>query len=595
MAIAFSHAGSGTGKGATSVAATVTINANDTVVVAISIHGNTSPSSVTDSGGSVYKFRFPGQNNGTSDRVELWSTDASSAKAGTSVTVQFAAATTYVVAVATYTGVLRLGNLNVLTGSSTTPNESFNIYVTEPNNWIVLASSDVGTATYSATSPNVVRASAATSGGSGSTNQGGAIGDSGALANTGFQGPSFTLSASSVWATVGMELQGSLPFLTYMCGFELGSTGEPHAITGIPTVQTSIIHGGTYALQCNPTAASTYASFQQFSNGPFSLAQPIFCSTRFYLNVASLPNIATAIYTALRNGIVDESLILNTDGSLTVKDASGTTAASTLKLSTGQWHQISFEILPTEPFPITPDGLLAVYVDGVQWAQLTSANTGFGGDTARLGAGTDSTTPTCNLFFDDAIWSNGDQIIGPGQQVVLLPTADSAIGNWTGGAGGVTNLWQGVDNVPPVGKAAGSETNTTQIKNANATVPSDYTATCQSYSVKGIAAGSTINAVGAVCTDGVEATSPATFGKTWVASNPAQSVPADVNGFEYGLAGTLGSFPSGWNVDEGALSANPSVTLSTAPTVTVRKITSTAVADDGCFLGVYVDYLPKVQ
>jgi hypothetical protein len=591
MAIAFSHAGSAQGKGVTTLSATVTINAGDTSIIAISVHANTSPSSVFDSGGSVYKFR-QAVNNGTTDRIELWSTDAGAAKASTSVTVQFAASTTYVIAVATYTGVLGLGaftdvGVNTNTGASTAP--SVQIILKDPNNWAVMASANDGVATYSATAPTTVRASNATSGGSAATNQGGAIIDSGAIATIGTDTVTGTLSVSETWATAGIELRGVSLAYSYLCGFEMNSVGEFNTTGGTaPTIQSATVHGGSFAMRCHPTAAASFAQFRQFKGGA-TQAYPLFCSVRFYINIAVLPNVNTQIYsggTQVATGY--QTLQLNTDGSLTILDGAGASASSgSLKLSLNTWHQISLAVNPTDG-----SNFISVTVDGVLWAQLTSTS----GNTAvyvtaQLGVGVlNTSTPTCDIYFDDVLWANDFAVIGAGQQVLLLPTADSAIGNWTTGSGGVTNLFNAVKNIPPIGKAAGSETNTSQIRNPNATVPSDYTATCQSYTAGGIAAGSTINAVTGIVSDGVEVAA-ATFGFVFVASNPTQTAPPTQFEFTYGGGATQGTFPTAWATDEGPVSTNPSPTLGTATTATVRKSTNVTSADNACFLGIYVDYL----
>lgn len=589
MAIAFSHAGSGSVKAGTTASATVTINTGDTVVLAISIHANTSPSLVQDSGGSVYKFRRA-INNGTTCRIELWTTDAGTAIASTSVTVQFAASTTYVVSASTYTGVLGLGGLTTNSGTSTAP--SVNGVVEDTNNFIAMAVAAVGVGTFSATVPNVIRTSAETAGGSASTNQGGATADAGAFATLGVNTVTGTLSTSEAWATAGIELRSASLAYSYMCGFELDSIGELNNTGGtVPTIQNTTVHGGSFAMRCHPAAAASFAQFKQVQ-GASAQAQAIFCSVRFYINVATLPNVKTLIYSGAAGAISQaQGIFLNTSGSLTITDGAGVTATSSVTLSLNAWHQISLAVNTTDG-----SNFISLTIDGSLQAQVTStAGQTLLYDTAQLGVGVENTsTPTCDVYFDDVLFANTFSVIGPGQQVLLLPTADSAIGNWTAGAGGVTNLFNAVKNIPPAGVAAASETNTSQIKNGSSTVPSDYTATCQSYTAKGITTGSTVNAVSSIVADGIEDTTQ-TFGLVFVASNPTQSAPATTFEFRYGAGAiAVGTFFTGWDVDLGPVSTNPVVTLGTAPTVSLRKLTSTTSKDDACFLGAYVDYNPPI-
>jgi hypothetical protein len=591
MAIAFSHAGSGSVKAGTTASATVTINANDTVVVAISILGNTSPSSVHDTGGSVYTLKRA-INNGTGDRIEFWSTAAGAALASTSVTVQFAAATTYVVSAATYTGVTALGIFSASGsganfGSNTAP--QITLPTEEQNNWIVMGVAGNGISTFSASAPNNFRTSAVTAGGAASTNEGGAIFDA-AWAEVGLNDVIGTLSAAETWAASGIELRSSAgPNYSYLCGFEFDSLGEFNAVTGAPTIQSATVHGGGFAMRCNTTATTAFVTFAKNVSPAVAAIQKqtIFCSVRFYLFINSLPSAQTRIYSGAFEGVsFFQGILLNTNGTLTIEDGAGVTA-STSALSTGAWHRISLEVNPSDG-----SNIVKIFVDGTLGATVTStAGNTADYDTAFLGVGIGSTPATCDLFFDDVLWASDDAVIGSGQQVLLLPTADSSIGNWTAGAGGVTNLWQAENHIPPVGLASGSETNTSQIKNANATVPSDYTATFQSYSAKGVTAGSTVNAIVVACADGFESAAASTLGTSWVASNPVQTPLASPFLFPYGgNGGIVGTYPTGWNTDEGQVATNPVVTLSTAPTASVRKSTSSTIADDVCLVGIYVDY-----
>lgn len=392
------------------------------------------------------------------------------------------------------------------------------------------------------------------------------------------------------------------PVYSYMCGFELGNGfaeafgygGQPGSY---PTLSTTIVHGGKYSMECNPTNSYSYLSFvqEQGATAP-AYAQPIFCSVRFYLYAATLPNVSTIIYTgqAVVLGNLLQTLALNPDGTFTVYDGGNGLASSTLAISTGAWHQISLAVNP-----YSGTNSIALYVDGVLWASLSSSsgNTGilnqvYVGAVESVAGG----YVTCDLYFDDILWDNGANgavIIGPGSQVLLKPTADSSIGNWKGGAGGTTNLWQAVSSIPPTGSKTPSDTS--QIRDNSSSTPSDYTAVCESYTAEGIPTGATINAVTAFVNDEPEVTSSAILGTLWIVSNPAQTVPPSSNNFMFGNvesnAGGLANFPLGWFSQEGPVSTNPVIDPATAPTVTVAKVTPTSQVCDVDFLGIYVDYL----
>lgn len=351
-------------------------------------------------------------------------------------------------------------------------------------------------------------------------------------------------------------------------------------------------------MRCNPTNSQAYAKFQKLQN---INSQPaaIFCSVRFYLYVAVLPNVATTIYTGQTLAVeYYQGLLLNPDGSLTAEDGVGVTATSSQKLITGQWYQISFAVDPRDGF-----NSVSVSVDGVPWASLTSSV----GNTIVynipwIGAGL-AENVTCDLYFDDILWDDGSSgavTIGPGKQILSTPASDVAIGNWTGGAGGTTNLYQAVGSVPPAGLIPPG-TNASQIRNANSAVPSDYTATVQSYNAAGVPSGTSVNAVVAFVLDGLEQLG-ITFGSLWIASNPTQSVPTQAEEFTYGAGIPISSSARSWNPDEGVVISNPTLNLLDSPTVSLRKVTSastpppkhgvgTPIGVDAELLGVYVDYV----
>jgi len=381
----------------------------------------------------------------------------------------------------------------------------------------------------------------------------------------------------------------------YMCGFETGSLTEANAaVTGTASIQTAVVHpgGGNYALRCNPTVGNGYVTFVTLTQLPIDT----FCSLRFYLYVAALPNVNITIYsgTSTTLGLSNlQGLILNANGTLSVTDHTGALSTSALKLSTGQWYQISLFVNP-----INGSNAVAVYVGGVLWSKLTSsANNTCIYDTASIGAAIRETA-TCDIYIDDILWDDGTTggvVIGPGAQVILLPTADNSRGAWAGGAGGTTNLFAAVKNVPPVGQAPPG-TNTTQIRNGSAAGNNNYIATFQSYNAAGVPVGASINAVGTIITEGVEDTTNTVDGEVWIASNPTQG-PIN-NLIPYGSSAGLalsGAVPDNWFTEVFQVATNPSVNLSQAPTATVRKTTAVADVVDVCFFGIYVDFNTKIN
>lgn len=185
---------------------------NDAVVVTVEIKTTTaSVSSITDTIGNTYAV---GQslaiNNGTSCRVEEWWANSIGANASNVITVNLAGGPVkFVVSAESYSGALSFGNTNTTTGSSTAP--AITLTTQDTNNWIATGASAIGLPTLTATTPNVVRQTAVTSGGGSSTNVRGGEGDAGAFASAGSNTVTFTLGATGAWATAGLELRTVAP------------------------------------------------------------------------------------------------------------------------------------------------------------------------------------------------------------------------------------------------------------------------------------------------------------------------------------------------------------------------------------------------
>ncbi len=123
----------------------------------------------------------------------------------------------------------------------------------------------------------------------------------------------------------------------------------------------------------------------------------------------------------------------------------------------------------------------------------------------------------------------------------------------------------------------------------------------QTYLAAGVPANSVINAVQAISSDGEEITTGNPKpGALWIASNPTQSVQASgVGTFDHGdnvIEGTYSTTANnGWPTHYGVVAVAPSVTLSTAPTRTQRKVLASTRVVGCCFIGIYVDYTPPAS
>jgi hypothetical protein len=191
------------------------------------------------------------------------------------------------------------------------------------------------------------------------------------------------------------------------------------------------------------------------------------------------------------------------------------------------------------------------------------------------------------VALNDSTGSTNNTWVGEHGVVCLLPTADSADGNWTAGGGG-TSLFPAVDNVPPVGLATGaSSTDTSQIENASNSVPSNADLTMQSYTAAGVGSDQTIKALYTIIAQGSSSTTGSDTMTHELVSNPA--VAANGTNSVDIVAGT---YPSGWNRGQGTITEDPTVTLGTAPVMRVTKTGAVTRIHTVCFMGIMVSYSP---
>lgn len=377
-----------------------------------------------------------------------------------------------------------------------------------------------------------------------------------------------------------------------ICGFEMGSLAEGIA-NGPCSVQSAIVRSGNFAYRANPVLSNASISFVSLQPGSAG-ARPIFKSSRFFIQVAALPSgpgparPSVAIMRLGGAGTFNPEVDLSADGTLTIADSVTQTIATSIQsLSVdGLWHRVEVDV-----------GYgIKVYVDGSLWVS--------GGTTLYLSAGSISfgagasaryVNATCDLYFDDILVDSESFSItglpGDGHAVLLLANGDpSNLNHWTGGAGGSVGLFQAVSAIPPGGLAAGGATDASQIKNEIQSGGLDYVPSVRSYADVGIGPSNTVNAVMAICNDGVESARKTAEGGLWVASNPTQSSPGTTFDFGDGSS-AAGNFPLGWRSHYGPVSVLPVLDLNATPAVAVRKVSKSSIAADVDFLGVYVDYV----
>ncbi len=195
-----------------------------------------------------------------------------------------------------------------------------------------------------------------------------------------------------------------------------------------------------------------------------------------------------------------------------------------------------------------------------------------------------------DLAFNDDQGSAQNSWCGPGKIGLSLPISDNARGTWTGGVGGTTNLYQAIDNTPPVGTA--SETDTSQIEsNANSgSAPADFNMTAPS--TLGMGANDIMRVARLTVVHGEDVTTGTKTGSMTVVSNPAQG-SSDTFTFGDNQATALGTWPSFWVTRPGTTLYDPSVTPSTSPVARVTKTDTTTRVASVCFMGITFEWEPQ--
>lgn len=345
---------------------------------------------------------------------------------------------------------------------------------------------------------------------------------------------------------------------------------------------------------------------------------------RAYIYITAYPSssaypICGLIGFAVTDGSNDihDGIGMDSSGFLYAVSQDNASSASNIAVPLNEWHRIEFKVT----YAITANTSRACTVNDVQLdgASLgltvshtvttatpqTSAsgliletgwikNSNIGGP---VGPGASKIIYVDDVALNDDQGASQNSYPGEGRIGFLLPTSDSARGVWTGGAGGTTNLFDALNNTPPAGLAAASETNTSQIKSAGSG-SSSYDANMGAYTDPvtsgglGIPPGSTIAVVQLITVSGSEQTS-ADSGSQIIVSNPAQGAADTIT--DLGTGSAIGTYATNWKANFGTIQAAPAPTLSTKPVCRISKTQSQARTADCCFMGLLVEWAQTVN
>lgn len=371
----------------------------------------------------------------------------------------------------------------------------------------------------------------------------------------------------------------------YTNGYELSyaisqSEGEAGNITGTPTIETTIVRTGRASLKCS--AAANYQTL-----GATGVTDRTYY-TRGYIYINQAP---TGVVRLMEN-VNAYRAVLNTDMTVDLQDGTNTkVGSSSAALNTGQWYRFEMKFMS----PAAGSGLLELRIDDTTVASSASVNTGNSGTASRCGYIAGAGGAGLNIYIDDLakndeLGTDQNTWCGPGRVALMTPQSDVSRTGWTGGAGGTSNLFDAVNNTPPVGVADGSATDSSQIRNPNSNttdtvvfVTGKYTDSVASGGA-GMASTDVVTLVRSILRGGTAGANNRNIA-TRPESNPGG---ADVN-LGTGTT-TIGAETTGWSSVSSAYTYWPSVTLGSPAQVRVRKATATTDALHVDFTGLIVEY-----
>lgn len=287
------------------------------------------------------------------------------------------------------------------------------------------------------------------------------------------------------------------------------------------------------------------------------------------------------------------NITLANDGALTLRDENNAQiGAATAPLALNEWHTVE---LAVNVSAVANQGTLRARLDGVEFASAVGTADANTASPVNVRTGLCSSITWANGIWicDFALnddqgasetgWPGHDRLTGQ-----LLPVADVALGNWTDGIGGTGALWEALNNLPPAGVAVGSETAASQIKNANAAVPSSYDAQLQAYEDVGLVDADTIVLVQAFAHVANTDASNNAGTLAVVSGGPTADAGAAVI---FGLSSTFTASPNRWRAPRGNVLIGDVADKSTQPVVRITKDTATTDGEHVDSLGLYFEYV----
>ena len=363
--------------------------------------------------------------------------------------------------------------------------------------------------------------------------------------------------------------------VTFLTGFESAAAlVDDITLVGTAAYSTTQARTGTRSIRCNPASGvAGYITTPTITTSSY---------LHFGLYVASLPSVDRRIFGTASSTYLN--LRLTSTGAIAVYSGASTLlGTSSTAFSSPGWHWVGVRMA---------SGTSVVYlqIDGVDEVTGTIGTVAAANTLGVLG----TEASAIDIYIDDVIVDDAG-FLAPSNVALLLPISDkSRDTQWTGGSGGTTNLYDAVNNTPPVGSA--TESDTTQIEHAGGAI-AVYQSNLTTYTTAGVGASDTVIALQGLIVWGEDSATGTKLLSYYGVSNPAWTGESDIDvstGHGSGAVGTYATGTDYWNERRSAIVTSPSVTLGTSPVMSVwRNETASRVASV-CFMGMYVAWTPYV-
>jgi hypothetical protein len=348
-------------------------------------------------------------------------------------------------------------------------------------------------------------------------------------------------------------------------------------------------HGGVRCLSAGTNAGATFAFTGTLGRAYFG---------RGYFNFAALPN-GIRILKIVPAGANGAEVRVTAGGKVQLwnnPSAVQIGSDSVATLTTGVWYRIELKIIYNSA---GSDDTAVLLLDGVTVASASGQSITVQTPGSFEVYGGAAATLIDDLALNDDQGANQNTYPGDGEQVLLLPISDNAKGTgWTNDAASTTNLFNSVDNTPPIGIAdTSSGTGLNQLRNATSNANSNYDANLTTYTTAGIGAADTINVLDPIVATAAPVTTSSKQGTVGVSANPViANVALSATGTSgaFWAGATAGTYAVGWKTSHGTVTYAPSVTLGSSPVLRITQVTSSTRIAMVCFMGMYVDYTPAV-